>query len=255
MRKVALLTCLTFACATARQQVPGSDLEPPPDERIALAEPQLELWMEGTHAVDPAEEARALEASRNALADALDGRGLEAPDPEALLVVRARAVARTEERKQAQVWSGVAFVIVFVVVIIATIALSRSRSSSGPRGGPGHAVLPAGPRGGASGPAYFAPRRYAPPPPVGVFIGLNVAIPVGPPPPFIGLPPTDAWLASRGWFDGDEVELAVELQDPRTGAVRWQRTVREGIDPRDPGALGRLVDHALWGLPFGQRGR
>ena len=105
------------------------------------------------------------------------------------------------------------------------------------------------------GPAYFAPRRYAPPPPVGVFIGLNVAIPVGPPPPLAGLPPTDAWLGSRGWFDGDEVELSVELQDPRTGEVRWQRTVREGVDPRDAGALARLVDHALWGVPFGQRAR
>ena len=254
MRKVALLTCLTFACATARQQVPGSDLLPPPETRIALAEPQLELWMEGTHPVDPAEEARALDASRNALAAALDGRGLEAPDPEAVLVVRARAVARTGERKQAQVWSGVAFVVLFVAVIIATIALSRSRSSSGPRG-PGRAALPAGPRGAVPRPAYFAPRRYAPPPPVGVFIGLNVAIPVGPPPPLIGLPPTDAWLASRGWFDGDEVELAVELQDPQTGEVRWQRTVREGADPRDAGAMTRLVDLALSDLPFGQRAR
>ncbi len=254
MRKVALLTCLAFACATARQQVPGSDLLPPPETRIALAEPQLELWMEGTHPVDPAEEARSLETCRNALAAALDGRGLEAPDPEALLVVRARAVARTDERKQAQVWSAVAFVVVFVAVVIATVAMSRSRSSSGPRG-PGHAALPAAPRGRAPGPAYFAPRRYAPPPPVGIFIGFNVAIPVGPPPPLAGLPPTDAWLGSRSWFDGDEVELSVELQDPQTGEVRWHRTLREGVDPRDAGALARLVDRALWGLPFGQRAR
>ncbi len=253
MRKVALLTCLAFACATARQPVPGSDLLPPPETRIALAEPQLELWMEGTRPVDPAEEARALDASRNALAAALDARGLEAPDPEAVLVVRARAVARTGERQQAQVWSAVAFVVVIVAVVV-TIVLSRSRSSSGSRGS-GHAALPAGARGTAPRPTYFAPRRYAPPPPVGVFIGLNVVVPVGPPPPLIGLPPTDAWLASRGWFDGDEVELAVELQDPQTGEVRWQRTVREGADPRDAGALTRLVDHALSDLPFGQRAR
>jgi hypothetical protein len=84
-------------------------------------------------------------------------------------------------------------------------------------------------------------------------VGFNVAVPVGPPPPLVGLPPTEAWLASRGWFDGDEVELSVELQDPVTGDVRWHRTVRGGADPRDPNALGGLLEQALAGLPFGHR--
>jgi hypothetical protein len=65
--------------------------------------------------------------------------------------------------------------------------------------------------------------------------------------------PGESRLASRGWFDGDEVELSVELADPRTGDVSWRRTVREGIDPRDPVAVSALLDKALWGMPFGQR--
>jgi hypothetical protein len=247
MRRVALLTCLAFACATARQRVPGSDELPPP-QRIALVEPQLELWMEGTRPIDPAEEARTLEQSREALASALDGRGLDAADPEALLVVRARAVARTGERRTAQVWSAVG-----IVVVVAAVLLSRSRSRPSGGGGP-RGALPAPGRGPGAPPVYFAPRPYAPPPiGLGLFVGLNVAVPVEPPPPLLGLPPTDAWLGSRSWFDGDEVELSAELQDPATGAVRWHRTVRGGVDPRDPGALAGLVDEALAGLPFGQR--
>lgn len=252
MRRVALLTCLAFACATARQRVPGSDELPPPPQRVALAEPQLELWVEGTRPIDPAEEARTLQQSREALASALDGRGLETADPEALLVVRARAVARTGERKTAQVWSAVGIAVAFVAVVVAAVLLSRSggRSSRGPRG-----AVPAPGFGPGPRPVYLAPRPYAPPPVgLGLFIGLNVAVPVEPPPPLLGLPPTDAWLGSRGWFDGDEVELSVELQDPATGAVRWHRTLRGGVDPRDAGAVAGLVDEALAGLPFGGRG-
>lgn len=254
MRRVALVTCLAFACATGRQVVPGSDAFAPPPLRVALAEPELDLWMEGTHAIDPGEEAQALDLSRAALAAALDGRGLDAPDPEAVLVVRARAVARTEERKSAQVWSAVGIVFVVAAIIISTVFLSRSSSRAGRPAG--HGVAPAPPPGfAARPPPYLAPRPYAPPPPVGfgMFIGLEVAVPVQPAPPLLGLPPTDAWLASRGWWDGDEVELSAELQDPATGAVRWHRTVTSGVDPRDPAAMAALVDAALEGLPFGRR--
>ncbi len=92
-----------------------------------------------------------------------------------------------------------------------------------------------------------------PPPPIGVSIGLNVLVPVGPVAPVPYAEPEPSRLASRGWFDGDEVELTVELADPTTGAVSWSRTIREGVDPRDAGALEKLVDRALWGMPFGQR--
>lgn len=252
LRRVALLTCLTFACATARQQVPVSGVLAPPPQRIALAEPELELWMEGTRAIDPDEEARSLDQSRAALASALDGRGLDAEDPEALLVVRARAVARTDERKSAQVWSAVGIVLVVVALVVSAVLFSRSGSRPAQKGGP-HGVAPAPAVRPGAQPVYLAPRPYAPPPPIGVFVGLNVAVPVGPPPPLAGLPPTEAWLASRGWFDGDEIELSVELQDPVTGGVRWHRTVRRGADPRDPNALGGLLEQALEGLPFGHR--
>jgi hypothetical protein len=256
LRSIALLTSVAFACATSRQVVPaGAYLAPRLPERIALAEPQLELWMEGTRAVDPAEESRKLAESREALAAALDGRGLDAPDPDGVLVVSARAIARTGERKDAQLWSAIGLVVVFVIVIVATIALSRSRSSSGGRsGGPGLRPAP-GRLPTPGGVTYLAPRRYAPPPPVGVFLGFNVAIPVGAPPPLAGLPPTDAWLASRGWYDGDELELSLELQDPTTGAVQWRRVVKGGVDPADRNAVAGLVDHALADVPFGHRGQ
>ncbi|HEX9292028.1 MAG TPA: hypothetical protein VF904_21105 [Anaeromyxobacteraceae bacterium] len=250
MRRVALLTLLTFGCATVREPERGAFAAPP--ARIALAEPELELWMEGTRPVDAAESARALEQSRNALTEALAGRGLDASEPSQLLVVRARAIARTDERRSAQVWSAVGLVAGFVVVALVVIALARSRASPSTSHA-SHAV--------ASAPAArapwrgvpFAPRPYPPPPPIGVEIGFNVMVPVGPAPPWPGAEPSESRLASRGWFDGDEVELTVELADPGTGTVSWRRTVREGADPRDPAALAALLDRALADQPFGAR--
>jgi hypothetical protein len=84
-------------------------------------------------------------------------------------------------------------------------------------------------------------------------VGLNVVVPIAAAGPVPYLDPVESRLASRGWFDGDEVELTVELADPATGAVSWQRTLREGIDPRDAKALSALVDRALAGMPFGQK--
>ena len=205
--------------------------------------------MEGTKPVDPKESEQALEATHEALARALAGRGLDSSDPDQLLVVHLRAVARTAERKTAQVLSIVGIVVVVVAIVVMVIVLSRSRGSPPRAGGvrPGPARAP-GLRPGV--PPYVA-RPYYPPPPVGVNFGIGVVIPLepGPPPPWIA--PTDAWLASRGWFDGDEVELTLELADPRTGAVSWHETVRDGIDPHDGGALSRLLDRALEGQPFG----
>jgi hypothetical protein len=154
-------------------------------------------------------------------------------------------------RKSAQVWSSVGIVIGFVVVAVVAVLLSRSRSSSGgPRAA--HAA-PARPRGtGGPRPAYFAPRPY-PPPNIGVSFGVSVFVPAGPVPPIPWVEPTEVRLASRGWFDGDEVELTVELVDPVTGAVSWHRTLRDSIDPRDTDAVYALVERALEGEPFGQR--
>jgi hypothetical protein len=65
--------------------------------------------------------------------------------------------------------------------------------------------------------------------------------------------PTDDWLASRGWFDGDETELTLELVDARSGVVSWHRTVRSSADPRDAGAVAALLDPAVADQPFGRR--
>jgi hypothetical protein len=253
MRTTALLTLLAFGCAT----VQSPPARPPPASvgRVALAEPQLELWMEGTRPVDPKESARALEASRVALEQAVAGRGLDGvADPEELLVVRVRAIKRTDERKSAQVWSAVGIVFVAVAIVVTAVLLSRSGSKSSRGPGTPRAVVPAG---GARIPvrhAHPVPRVYAPPPlGLGVYMGFAVAVPAGPLPPPPGAQPIDALLGGRGWFDGDEVELTVELADPETGAVSWQRTLREGVDPADPVALAAMVDRALAGLPFGNR--
>ncbi len=250
MRTVALLTLVAFGCATARPVPLVPSLAPA--GRVALAEPELELWMEGTRPVDPKESARALEASRAALAQAVADRGLDGVSaPDQLLVVRARAIKRTDERRSAQVWSAVGIVVVAVAIVVTAILLSRSGSKSS--GGKAHTAAPAG---GVRVPVRGArpvPRIYSPPPAVGVYLGFQVAVPLGPLPPPPGAQPIDARLEERGWFDGDEVELTVELADPATGAVSWGRTLREGVDPTDPGAVSALLDHALDGLPFGQR--
>ena len=251
----ALATLLCFGCATVREPEPTVYAAPPgPAPRIVLAEPELELWMEGTKTIDPAETAAALEASRMALAEAVAGRGLDGPDADQLLVVRSRAIKLTGERKRAQVWTVVGIVVVVVAVVLVAVLLSRSGSHHGARSGTGaHAGVPVGP---APGPVPYAPRYYAPPPPIGVSIGLAVTVPSPSPGPWApppGASPMEQRLASRGWFDGDEVELTVEIVDARTGIASWRRIVRDGLDPRDPAAVGGLLDRALEGLPFGQR--
>jgi hypothetical protein len=253
MRRVALLTLLTFGCATVRP--PERASSPPPVRRVALAEPSLELWVEGTKPVDPREKEAALTQSREALARALDGRGLAAENPDEVIVVRAREIARTGERKSAQTWSIVGMVVGFVAVIAAVVVLAKhggdapksARSSKG-----AHAAVPA-PRGGGARPIPRPGFVPAPAPPVNVFVGFNFVVPVGPyaPAPVPGVVSTDAWLGNRGWFAGDEVELTVEGTDPATGALRWRRVVKDGIDPRDGEAVARLVDRALAGVEWG----
>jgi hypothetical protein len=256
MRRIALVTVLAFGCATVQPPQPGS-FGPVAVPRIALAEPELELWIEGTRPVDPQEAAQTLEQSREALSLALADRGLEdIPDPEKVLVVRARAISVTSERKSKQVWSVVGIVVGIAVVITAIVLMSRGRGggggSRGSVGKAGYAPAVAAGRGGVGfrGPGYV-PRRYAPPPPIGLYLGLNVAVPVGPSSPYAWPQTTESLLADRGWFDGSETEITVELADPRTGEVTWRRILRAGVDPRDPAAVSDLVDRALSGQPFG----
>jgi len=56
-------------------------------------------------------------------------------------------------------------------------------------------------------------------------------------------------LDSRGFFDGDQTMLEVDVVDRATGAVLWTRRVKSGADPRDRGDVARLLDEALADLP------
>jgi hypothetical protein len=256
MRLAALVTLLCFGCATARRpSSPEVPLAGAPPARVALAEPDLELWLEGTQRPRPEESARALDESRAALAAALEDRGLDGvEEPDALLFASVRAVARTGERRAAQTWSAVAIVGV-VAIVIAAIVLSRDRPK------PQRAPAVASPvRRGALPVHAVRPRLRAAPPPSffwGFSVGVHAGLPAAPPPgaasPYPA-PALDPLLDDRGWWDGDEVELTLELVDPATGDVRWRRAVRDMVDPRDGEAMTRLVDRALEGSAFGRRG-
>lgn len=157
---VALVTLAAFGCTTVR--VPVSSLE----EELApvsgaIAEPQVELWLESGKLVAEAELEEARQQVRAALDTALAGRevapdALGAADP--LLLVRARAVARTASRRTDQRTATAAAVVGLVVVIAAVIVIvivSRDAPKSGPR------VAKARP---AAAPRVAAPVRALPAP-------------------------------------------------------------------------------------------
>ncbi|WP_242394391.1 hypothetical protein [Anaeromyxobacter oryzisoli] len=142
---VALLAFVAFGCTTVRAPAStlGSELAPVSG---AVAEPQLELWVEsgGTPTPEELEQARVL--ARAALGSALAGRELSpnalgAADP--LLLVRARAVARTDSRRSDQRAAKVGIVVGFVVIVAAVVVLavlSRDSPRSEPRGAPARAA-------------------------------------------------------------------------------------------------------------------
>ncbi len=255
---VALLTAATFACAASRP--PGAAAEvvaPGPPLRVALATPELELWMEGTKAIDPAEAARTLAQSRTALARAAAGRDfITEGETDLLLVVHAREIARTAERRRAQVLSVVLVVAVVVALIVAVLATSDGGGRRRPA--PVHQAVPAG---GGRVPAWgrgagFAPRRFPPPPPIGVSLGASIFVPLDSeplPPPAPGLPAPNELLAARSWLDGDATELTVVLVEAATGLSRWRRTVKGSANPRNAEEVSRLLDTALADQPFGRR--
>lgn len=290
MRAAALVTVLTFGCATVREPLPP----PPPAPKVArvgVAEPEVLLWAEGASKVDPAEAARALAESRAALAAALEGRGAapaEGP-ADAVLEVRERAVARTGGRKANQALAAAGIVVGFVLLVAAfVVAVASGSKGSGGKSAPkvpsvGHSTAPAPPRVGGGGSAAPAPPRVGgggatppvhgtapapprgpvmpgPPPPapdVGVVVGFEVPIPLPEavplpeaappytPPSFPPFEPTQ-----RGFFDGDEALLDLQLVDSRTGAVIWSASVRGLIDPRDREEVSRLLDDVLRDQPW-----
>lgn len=247
---VALATFLCFGCQTV--QPPPAAPAPPP-LRVALAEPLLDLWVEGAGGVDPAERDEALARARAALGAALAGRGfVAAADADHLLVVREEAVTRTPGRRQQQA-AAVAGIVLVVVAVVVLIAIASRGNGSG---SPGRA--PAGGVAGAVGRA--APPRGLPPlaripvgPPAPGFgwsldVGFHFPVPVaGPPlrPPELA-PTLEARLGARGFFAGDETELVLELREVATGATVWARRVSDDADPRDPAAVRALLDRAAW---------
>jgi hypothetical protein len=154
MRKVALLTVFAFGCTTIR--VPVSSLGGELGAiRGAIAEPQLELWIESADPVPPAEAAKAEGAARAALAQALEGRGVPEASADAVLLVRERAVARTDSRRRSQGWATVGIVVGVVVVVAAVVIAIVTGSKGSPKTVPRPASppAPAPPRSAAAAPA------------------------------------------------------------------------------------------------------
>jgi hypothetical protein len=70
------------------------------------------------------------------------------------------------------------------------------------------------------------------------------------PPPLPPLPEMEKLaLDQRGFFDGDQTLLEVDVVDRATGSVLWTRRVKSGTDPRDRRDVARLLDEALADLP------
>lgn len=252
---VALATFLCFGCETVR---PRPAAPAPPPLRVALAEPILDLWVEGAGGVEPAETEEALSRARAALGSALDGRGfVAAADAGHLLVVREQAVTRTTGRRQQQAAAvaGIVLLVVAVVVLVAIASRGNSRSPGpAPVGGVGGAV------GRAAPPRLAAPLPRVPlGPPAPWFgwsldVGFRFPVPVAGPPvrPPEPAPTLEGRLGARGFFAGDETELVLELRDLATGATVWARRASGNADPRDPAAVRALLDRAAWDQAWAQ---
>jgi hypothetical protein len=155
------MTVFVFGCTTVR--VPVSGLAPDVGPiRGTIAEPQVELWLESADPVRPDEAAAASEATRAALASALEGRGEDDAAADAVLLVRERAVARTSSRRSAQGWA-VAGIVVGAVVVVAAVAIAIVAGAKPPRSSAKPATARVGPRP-ASSPAVAAPTGPRPAP-------------------------------------------------------------------------------------------
>jgi hypothetical protein len=258
---VALATVLVHGCATVHPPAPFAGAAPAP--RVALAEPELELWMEGTAPgpIDAGDSSRSLEAARTALARSLDRRGFAtAGAADQVLVVRAAAVVRAEERRGRQAAATIGAVLLLVAVVAILVAATRNGGGGG-HGGRGVAGV-APPRGGAPVPRpSFHPPHYGrplyPAPWPWWGFGIHVYVPVQPmaavPGPGgvpFGAPTLPSRLAGRGFWSSDEVELVFELREVASGQVVWTRATRAELDVRDAGRLREVVDKALWDQPW-----
>jgi len=146
MRPVALLTLLAFGCATVR--VPVASAGDPAEPEGAIAPPMLDLWLESSDPVPPAERDRAGQQAREALDQALQGRRVAphaqgAADP--VLFVRERGVGLTAARRSQQTWAKVGIVVgivVVVAVVVIAIASGKGGESGSKAAGAAHVATP-----------------------------------------------------------------------------------------------------------------
>src|SRR5256885_6079768 len=154
---VALLVLLSFGCATVR--VPSGSVEGSPPDLGEVADPKVELWLEGGSAASASETAEAQKAARDALAVAIAQRRVDvsafgAEDP--VVIVRERAVTRTPARRREQIAAKVGMAVGIVAVAAAAVFVAlTSRGSGG-----GAKAAPAGQGASARG-AQGAPAPTA----------------------------------------------------------------------------------------------
>jgi hypothetical protein len=156
LRALAILTALTFGCATVR--VPASGISDPIPVRDGVAEPQLALYVEGSKAIDPVESHRLAEAAHAALSAAVKEHSRV--DGDTLLVVRAQGVTRTPGRRTDQKLAVAGLVVGAVVVVAAAVvAIVASRGKGVGAAKP--AARPAASSSGASASRPAAAPRPA----------------------------------------------------------------------------------------------
>jgi hypothetical protein len=277
LRRVAVLTALSFGCATVR--APASAIGGTVPVRSGVPDPQLELWLESGKKISPQESEQATSEARAALQSAVARVAI--PEGDTLLVVRAQGVARTSSRRTDQK-AAMAGIVVGAVVVIAAVVVALV-ASKGKAGG-GKSVAR-----GAGGKPVAVPRVR--PPPVGaplprpvprggpnvsvqVFAGVEVPPQREPPPGYVAYAPSDGWdraaappppppapeqelaavtlpppppldVDGRGFFDGDALRLELVVVDRRTGAPLWSKVVDGEVDPRDAQGVERLLYEAV----------
>src|SRR5438552_8546536 len=121
----ALVALCSVGCATFRMPASAQQSDFAPVRGI-VAEPQIDLWVESGEEVLPSETTSARRAAKEALEKALEARRI-APGPfgaeDPVMIVREKAVARTDSRRHNQTVAKVAIVVGFVVVVAAIVAI------------------------------------------------------------------------------------------------------------------------------------
>lgn len=275
----ALLTLLSFGCATVR--APASAM----DGEVTVgggAEPEVELWLESGGPVSEAEKAEAVGQVRRALDRAT--ATLVSDDGEELLVVRAQGISRTGSRKAnqqaAKVGIAIGAVAAVALVVVALVAGKGGSGGGGKIAGavvkaapvvPRVAVIPAPPRfrflaaavrpavhgvavigvplpSGSAGarsarPAELqaeGPAAQAAPPEEG-----RTAFPPAEPITLHLPPPRPLDVEHRKFFDKDFTRLELIVVDRASGRPTWVKTVEGKVDPRDAEAVKGLLAAAI----------